>query len=64
MTSRLGVFLDWSLLDFTVLGIAIWQYFSITRDIKQTKARQAKEQEDQVFSEQALAAAREAKRLY
>jgi hypothetical protein len=64
MTSRLGVFLDWSLLDFTVLGIAIWQYFSITRDIKQTKARQAKEQEDQVFFEQAQAAAREAKRLY
>ncbi len=44
MTSRLGVFLDWSLLDFFVLGIAAWQYVSISRDIKRTKAKQQLEQ--------------------
>ena len=45
MTSRLGVFLDWSLLDFFVLGIAAWQFVSISRDIKRTKARQLLEQD-------------------
>lgn len=37
MTSHLGVLLDWTLVDFIVLGIGIQQFISISRDLKRNK---------------------------
>jgi hypothetical protein len=45
MNSRLGTLLDWTLADFSFLGIAIWQYISVTRDLKRSKAREAAERQ-------------------
>jgi hypothetical protein len=39
MNSHLGTLLDWTVVDFVVLGIAIQQYVSISRDLKRDKAR-------------------------
>jgi len=39
MNRHLGVLLDWSWVDLIVLGIAIQQYVSITREIKRDKAK-------------------------
>lgn len=38
MTPRLGTLLDWTVVDVIVLGIAIQQYISISRDLKRTRA--------------------------
>lgn len=44
MISRhLGVLLDWTLVDFAVLAVAIQQYVSISRDLKRTKAKLAQD---------------------
>ncbi len=43
MTSRLGVLLDWTFADLIFVAIAIWQYISISLDLKRTKAREAAE---------------------
>ncbi len=45
MTRHLGVLLDWTVVDFAFLGIAIQQYISITRDLKRSKAQEKKESE-------------------
>lgn len=45
MTRHLGVLLDWTFADLAFLGVAVWQYVSITRDIKRSKARAAAEEE-------------------
>jgi hypothetical protein len=41
MNRHLGVLLDWSWVDLIVLGIAIQQYVSISREIKRDKAKNA-----------------------
>jgi large-conductance mechanosensitive channel len=64
VTSSLGVFLDWTVVDFAVLGIAIWQFISISRDLKQTRAREAREKQEAAAAEEAEAARREASRFY
>ncbi len=38
MTRHWGVLLDWTVVDFIVLGIAIQQYVSISRDLRRTRA--------------------------
>lgn len=43
MTSHLGVFLDWSVVDLAALALGVQQYISITRDLKRTRAREAAE---------------------
>jgi hypothetical protein len=37
MTGHLGVLLDWTVVDFAFLGIAIQQYISISRDLKRSR---------------------------
>ncbi len=37
MTNHLGVLLDWTVVDFVVLGIGIQQFISISRDLKRSK---------------------------
>ncbi len=64
MNANIGVFLDWTVVDFAVLGIAIWQFISISRDLKQTRAREAREKAEAEAAEEAEAARREASRLY
>ncbi len=54
MTSHLGVLLDWTLLDIIVIAIGIQQYISISRDLKQTKAREARELATKEESKQQL----------
>jgi hypothetical protein len=41
VTRHWGVLLDWTVVDFAFLGIAIQQYISITRDLKRSKAAEA-----------------------
>jgi hypothetical protein len=43
MTSHLGVFLDWSVIDLVFVAIGVQQYISVTRDLKRTRAREAAE---------------------
>jgi hypothetical protein len=43
MNAHWGVLLDWTLADVSVLGIAIQQYISISRDIKRSKAKEEAE---------------------
>ncbi len=64
MTSRLGVFLDWSFVDITVLGIAVWQLVSITLDLKRTRAREAEQAQKDAEDKAAFYQEQEAKRLY
>lgn len=45
MTSHLGVFLDWSVVDLAAVTLGIQQYISITRDLKRTRAREASARE-------------------
>ncbi len=42
MTRHLGVLLDWTVVDFAFLGIAIQQYISISRDLKRSREIEAK----------------------
>jgi large-conductance mechanosensitive channel len=44
VTSHIGVLLDWTVVDFVVLGFAIQQYVSISRDLKRTKQKEAASQ--------------------
>jgi hypothetical protein len=53
MNAHWGVLLDWTLADFSVLGIAIQQYISISRDIKRSKAKEAAEQGERSATENA-----------
>jgi hypothetical protein len=39
VTRHLGVLLDWTVVDFAFLGIAIQQYISISRDLKRSRAQ-------------------------
>jgi hypothetical protein len=64
VTSRLGVFLDWSFVDITVLGIAVWQLVSITLDLKRTRAREAEQAQKDAEDKAAFYQEQEAKRLY
>jgi len=43
MTSHLGVFLDWSVIDVIFVAIGVQQYISVTRDLNRTRAREAAE---------------------
>jgi hypothetical protein len=45
VTSHLGVFLDWSVVDIAVVAIGIQQYISVSRDLKRTRAREAAEKQ-------------------
>ncbi len=64
MTSRLGTFLDWTFVDITVLGIAIWQFISISLDLKRTRAREAAQAQQQAEEKAAYYEEQNAKRLY
>jgi hypothetical protein len=39
MTRHWGVLLDWTVVDFAFLGIAVQQYISISRDLKRSRAQ-------------------------
>jgi hypothetical protein len=43
VTRHLGVLLDWTVVDFAFLGIAIQQYISISRDLKRSRAQAEQE---------------------
>jgi hypothetical protein len=43
VTRHLGVLLDWTMVDFAFLGIAIQQYISISRDLKRSRAQAEQE---------------------
>lgn len=45
MTRHLGALLDWIVVDLLVLGIAVQQYISVSRDLRRTRA-QAKKSDD------------------
>jgi len=57
MNAHWGVLLDWTVADFAVLGLAVQQYISISRDLKRSKAKQ-QEEDSASFCEQ-----KEAKKL-
>jgi len=55
MTSRLGVLLDWTAADFLFLAVAVWQYISISQDLKRTKTKEEKEKQDSSYPEKKAA---------
>jgi hypothetical protein len=59
VTRHLGVLLDWTVVDFAFLGIAIQQYISISRDLKRSRKAETKE-ESTAFSEEGSADCKEA----
>lgn len=51
MTGSMMTLVEWTLVDGIVLGIAVQQYISISRDLKRTKEKEAAAQaeKDRLF---------------